>query len=405
MPAAPRFTVVIPCFNAAGYVGDAIQSCLDQTARDLEVIVVDDGSTDGSAAVIDRAAARDARVRVIRQENKGLGAARNAGLAHARGEFINFLDADDLFEPDKLAAQGAVLTERRDVGLVLCNGIGFDFEERVVWKQLLDVRRFEDHPPLLDVYFRIGGPFPPLVPLVRRELALAVGGFDEDRAAAGWADSGFWMRVALTGTDYDVVDRKLACYRVLPTSMSADAERMERAAEIIFRKLLAEKPQESVRALRAAQRYTRALELALQQMEPREAEAQLHEARAAARHARHALLHLLAQTSRGPAGRPLLIWGAGAAGREVLAWLRRLGGDAEALIDSNPARSGSRVEGLPIVGPDTLHHRPGPRPFVVVASMHRDTIVAWLREFGWRDGADYYVADFDHTEILAHAGA
>src|SRR6476646_4858301 len=121
-----RFSIVIPCYNGERWLADAIQSCLAQTARDLEVIVVDDGSTDNSREVATREAMADARVKVITQENQGVGAARNAGLAMAAGEYVNFLDADDLLEPEKLAEQGAVLDENPAIDCVLCGGWAID---------------------------------------------------------------------------------------------------------------------------------------------------------------------------------------------------------------------------------------------------------------------------------------
>lgn len=103
MSGAPRTSVVIPAFNAGWIVGEAIASALRQTAPPLEVIVVDDGSTDDTAARV--GALRDERVRLLRQTNRGSAAARNAGIRAARGEVVALLDADDVWPDDKLAAQ------------------------------------------------------------------------------------------------------------------------------------------------------------------------------------------------------------------------------------------------------------------------------------------------------------
>jgi glycosyltransferase involved in cell wall biosynthesis len=104
---SPLVSIVIPCFNAEAWVAAAVESALAQTCRDVEVIAVDDGSTDGSPAVLGRLAGP--RVRVIEQPNRGAAAARNAGLGAAGGEFIQFLDADDLLAPSKIAGQVALL--------------------------------------------------------------------------------------------------------------------------------------------------------------------------------------------------------------------------------------------------------------------------------------------------------
>ena len=98
---APRVSVLIPCYNAGAYLGQAIQSVLDQTYRDFEIIVVDDGSTDDSAAV----AQSFDRVRYFYNEHSGISVSRNLAIAKARGEIIVFLDADDLWHPEKLQKQ------------------------------------------------------------------------------------------------------------------------------------------------------------------------------------------------------------------------------------------------------------------------------------------------------------
>src|ERR1051326_5639298 len=103
MTSPPLVSIIIPCFNAARWLPATLQSALAQTWPNLEVIVVDDGSTDHSAAIARRY--EGDRVRGVVQPNAGAAAARNTGLRHARGEFIQFLDADDLLAPEKIAKQ------------------------------------------------------------------------------------------------------------------------------------------------------------------------------------------------------------------------------------------------------------------------------------------------------------
>jgi hypothetical protein len=247
-----RFSIVIPCYNAERWLAGAIRSCLDQTARDLEVIVVDDGSSDGSRAIAEAAARSDARVRVICQDNQGVGAARNAGLALASGAYVNFLDADDLLAPEKLALQGAVLDDNPRIDCVLCDGSGIDADGREVMTHLVDPRRLAGPASMFDLFFS-GGQFPPLIPLLRRRVAIDAGGFDTDRRVAGWADTAFWMQVGLTGATQHFIDRPLCQYRMHAASMSANHEAMDDAAARVYARMLRERPDESARALRFLQ--------------------------------------------------------------------------------------------------------------------------------------------------------
>lgn len=116
MLARPKVTVIIPTFNRARYLATAIQSVLDQTFSDYELIVVDDGSTDGTEAVL--AGFRDPRLRVLCQENRGISAAMNAGLQAAQGEYIARLDSDDVWFPNLLASETMVLDSCPDRGVV-----------------------------------------------------------------------------------------------------------------------------------------------------------------------------------------------------------------------------------------------------------------------------------------------
>lgn len=115
----PAVSVVVPIYKVERYLGDCVDSILEQTLKSLEIILVDDGSPDGSPAMCDAYAARDSRVRVIHQENQGAGPARNAGLATARGKYIIFLDADDIYHPQMLERM-VTRAERYHADVVIC---------------------------------------------------------------------------------------------------------------------------------------------------------------------------------------------------------------------------------------------------------------------------------------------
>ena len=97
-----KVSIIIPCYNSASYLGACMDSVLAQTMDDFEAILIDDGSRDDTLAVARRYAGQDARVRVLSQENRGVAAARNLGLAQARGEWVTFVDSDDLLPPNAL---------------------------------------------------------------------------------------------------------------------------------------------------------------------------------------------------------------------------------------------------------------------------------------------------------------
>ena len=113
-----KVTVVIPVYNGGRYLRESIDSVLAQTFHDYEIVCVDDGSTDDSPVLLQE---YGQRLRVVRQENSGQSAARNVGVKLARGEYIAFLDQDDVWYPSKVQNQVAVLDAEPDVVLVHCN--------------------------------------------------------------------------------------------------------------------------------------------------------------------------------------------------------------------------------------------------------------------------------------------
>lgn len=120
---SPLLSVIVPIYNTAPWLPRCLDSLCNQSFRDLEIICVNDGSTDGSAAILEAYAARDPRIRVIHQENGGLSAARNTGLAACRAEFITTVDSDDYIEPDTYAELLPHMTE--DIDLI-CYGVAVE---------------------------------------------------------------------------------------------------------------------------------------------------------------------------------------------------------------------------------------------------------------------------------------
>lgn len=130
-----KVSVIIPCYNAQRYLAQCLDSVLAQDMPDFEVLLIDDGSTDGTRAMAERYARRDARVTVLSQENGGVSAARNLGLDHARGEWVTFVDGDDLLERDALSRMLGAADGETD--MVVCAHRTFDEAgaQEVFWPQ------------------------------------------------------------------------------------------------------------------------------------------------------------------------------------------------------------------------------------------------------------------------------
>jgi glycosyltransferase involved in cell wall biosynthesis len=230
----PTVSVVIPAYNHARFLPEAVASVLAQTRPALDVTVVDDGSTDDTARVL---AAYEGVVRVVRQANRGVSAARNAGAAVAQGDLLAFLDADDVWLPDKLAAQAASFAARPGLGLVHCAVEEIDADGRAlrvhadgmegsVAEEMLLFRR-----PVI-----LGGGSGAVV--TRAEFD-AVGGFDE--ALATSADWDLHHRVARRAA-VGFVPRVLLRYRVHASNMHADVGRTAREMVAAYAKAFAEEP-------------------------------------------------------------------------------------------------------------------------------------------------------------------
>ena len=130
----PRVSVLIPAFNCAPYIGEAIESVLGQTYKDVEVVIVDDGSTDDTWKVVAR---YRGLVTAIRQDRRGVSAARNEALRRARGEFIALLDADDVYLPEKLELQVQALDRYPEAGLVFTDLVEFTDAGKILGRGLL----------------------------------------------------------------------------------------------------------------------------------------------------------------------------------------------------------------------------------------------------------------------------
>ncbi len=213
----PSFSVIIAAYQAAAFIGDALESALAQTAPPLEVVVCDDGSTDELQTAL--VPYRD-RIALLTQENHGESRAKNAAARAARGEFVVILDADDVFLPERLEALTALASARPDLD-VLTTDAYLELDGHAIRRCYEQDFRFEtgdQRVAILRRNFVFG------LAAVRRQALLAVGGFDgEIRFAADWD---LWVRLALSGSRFGCIDQPLARYRLQAGSLSAQRARL-----------------------------------------------------------------------------------------------------------------------------------------------------------------------------------
>jgi glycosyltransferase involved in cell wall biosynthesis len=224
----PRVSVIVPTFNRAHLVCQAIDSVLAQTYREFEIVVVDDGSTDNTREVVSR---YGECIRYIFQQNAGLSAARNTGIRASTGELLAFLDDDDTMSPTKLALQVAYLDERPDVGAVYCGWQVVSADGTTVLGEVRPTRKGEILKDLLlEAYL-----FPPVAIMIRRECIDRVGLFDETLPTC--EDDDLWYRIAKAGYRFGCIEQPLCQYRTTPGSLGKDFGKLDRTMPIILQKV------------------------------------------------------------------------------------------------------------------------------------------------------------------------
>ena len=187
--AEPVVSVVIPLYNARDVIRETLEGLFAQTYPHFEVIVVDDGSTDGSGEVVQ---GYGDRVRYMFQRNAGVACARNRGIAAARGKYIALLDHDDLWGREKLAKQVSLLDSQPSVGMVVTDVAHIDRAGRLMNEAGPAYQPQQEFARLF-----VQGFVPtPSATLIRKDLLDAVGGFDEQFNSAGMDDHELWTRIA-----------------------------------------------------------------------------------------------------------------------------------------------------------------------------------------------------------------
>jgi len=193
MTHVPAVSVMMPVYNALPYVAEAVRSILTQTMGDFELVVIDDGSTDGSKQLLEAQAARDERIRLISRENRGISATRQQMLETARGEYVAVLDADDVALPDRLEKQRAFLDSNSDV---VCVGGSFDaIDEAGRFLRVFELPT--EHEQIDQSLIRGVNVICHSAVMMRRKVALAVGGYDPLLAPS--EDYDLWLRMGEVG--------------------------------------------------------------------------------------------------------------------------------------------------------------------------------------------------------------
>jgi GT2 family glycosyltransferase len=235
----PRFSVIVPAYNATATLGMTIRSILAQTDPDFELVVVDDGSSDGTVALA-REFETDPRVRVVVQENQGTAGARNTGIAQTAAGYVAFLDNDDLWMPGYLEAMGAALDAEERAGFAYCDAWNLDDETlRIARMTELESRpaprpgatHEEIVTRLVDENFVMSSI------TARREALVEIGGFDT--TIRGTDDYDLSLRILLAGwTTVQAGDAPLLLQRGRHDSQSKNERMMDVNRRIVMRRVL-----------------------------------------------------------------------------------------------------------------------------------------------------------------------
>ncbi|AFY92666.1 glycosyltransferase family 2 protein [Chamaesiphon minutus] len=233
----PQVTVIVPAYNAMTYLPETVNSALAQSFTDFELLIINDGSTDRLSTWA--ATLSDPRVRLISQANQGLPGARNTGIREAQGQYIAFLDADDLWAPTKLERQVQCLQANSTIGVVytwtlLVDEVGqptgrifASQAEGNVWQQLLETDVISNGSSAM----------------VRRECFEKVGNFDRTLTSA--EDLDMWLRLA-AHYPFAVVKEPLTLYRQYASSMSKNRQRMFQNLRMAIEKAFQTAPMENL---------------------------------------------------------------------------------------------------------------------------------------------------------------
>ena len=332
----PKVSVLIPVQNAESTVGPALESILRQTFDDFEVVAVDDGATDTSGKLLDDAARRDRRVRVIHTPNQGIIHALNAGLSICSGELVARMDADDISARSRLAQQVRMMDQNPEISV--CSSLVRVFPRKNLLGGLVRYEQWLNSLVTPDEIRRdifVESPIAHPSAVVRRSELIDLGGYQEH----GWPeDYDLWLRYHEAGKRFAKAEKRLFFWRQSETRLTFTDSRY------------------------SVENFLRAK------------------------------AHYLARMLRG-VNRPIVLWGAGKTGRRILKHLLREGLEVEAVIDIDYKKIGRTLRRRPIVSHNYLMECP--TAFVIAAvGSHaaRRLIRQALQKHGFTESEDFICA-------------
>lgn len=238
----PKVSIITPCHNAEAFIGQLIESVRAQTLADWEHVIVDDGSTDGSRAVVERYLKLEPRLRLIEQPNRGVCNARNRGFGECSADspYVYFLDADDVIEPGMLAVMVEYLERRPEAGLAYCDYISIDEHNRRIeeptWPRCVPTRfglrelpYSEPKTPLVSIF--AGAPVMESLSVLRRSVFQRTRRWDETLGQHGEGIDLFLQFALLSEVHF--VPEKLYRYRRHPVQSSADPLKRHQRAKLV----------------------------------------------------------------------------------------------------------------------------------------------------------------------------
>lgn len=340
MSETPTISVILPAYNAASTIGRAIASVRKQTFVGWELIVVDDGSTDGTLEVARKATAGDGRISFVSIEHGGVAQAHNAGLAKARGRFIARTDADDEMFPERLKAQVDLLLQRSELGGASCLvEFGGDRDAALGYALHVDWVNSLVEPDAIALNRFIESPLANPSMMVRRAVIDQFGSYED----SAWPeDYEYWLRLLEAGVRFAKVPQKLMRWNDPPGRLSRN--------------------------------------------HPRYSDEAFYGCKC------HYLARWLKRDG-GATGRPVYLWGAGRPTRKRFATLSDHGIELAGYIDVDPKKVGQTIDGLPVLGSTRI---PPPGYGIVIGAVSvrgvRELIRGDLLARGHVEGRDFILA-------------